>query len=400
MTANYYGMYQQLDDYVRRYEHRRNEQQRQSGEDPYEAMLDILQAPYNALRNYDEFLRGLKEQLSAEEAEVWRAYPDYTLTTVPRTPDEARRNVRPELHARLEALTRSLADKGFLFEDAAPSGGMGYMRNYLFGLVNEMICRPNGTILSEACLHWWMDIVDGGDSAKLREMYPEYRVVPHEGTITGEAKHGRIPMNLQIPDTREVIPSIDQMEVLLSKCRRFAVVDCMCRVAQDRAHKRECSFPVEGVCLEFDAVAESEIAAGTAKEITRREALDIIRRCRDLGMVQIISNAEHPLCVCNCCKCCCVCMRSLERYEDTVCEVSRYAADAAARENCVGCGSCARMCVMEAVSIVNGKVQIASQKCIGCGLCVSRCPKAVLRMVKRPGAIDRVAQTDLQRVYL
>lgn len=157
---------------------------------------------------------------------------------------------------------------------------------------------------------------------------------------------------------------------------------------------------MEGVCLEFDAAAESELAGGAAREITKQEALDIIRRCWDLGMVQIISNAEHPLCVCNCCKCCCACLRSMERFEDTFGEVSRYVADAAAREKCVGCGACGKVCPMDAVAVVNGKVQVASQKCIGCGLCVSRCPKAVLKMAKRPGAIDRIAQMELQRVYL
>lgn len=59
------------------------------------------------------------------------------------------------------------------------------------------------------------------------------------------------------------------------------------------------------------------------------ETLDILRRCREAGLVQSISNAEHPLCLCNCCECCCVCIRSLKRFEDTVAQASRYIADVA-----------------------------------------------------------------------
>lgn len=363
-------------------------------------MLQILQAPYNDLRNYDQFLEALRQLLTPEEAEVWCVYPDFTMTTTARTPAEVMDDVRPALRPRLEELTRSLVQKCFMFEDTAPSGQTGYVRTYFFEIVNRLIYHPDGTLLADACLRWWLDIVDGGDSAKLREPYPEYRVLPHEGTLTGDSQYGRIPMNLEIPDTRQVISSIDRAAEILKQCRRFAVTACLCRVAKDRDHSRLCDFPVADVCLMFDAAADGDIAAGNAREITYEETLSIMRRCRDLGMVQIISNAEHPLCICNCCKCCCVCMRSLERYEDTVGETSRYAAEAAHRENCIGCGGCARACPMDAVTLTEIGVQVASQKCIGCGVCVSKCPKGVLKLIKRPGAIERIVQTDLERVYL
>lgn len=396
MMTNFYGMYQTLGDHMRRYEKQRSGQP----EDPHEQMLDMLQEPYNELRNYQEFLVALRQALTAEEAEVWCVYPDYTFRTVPRTPAELQNCVRPEIQTRLEALSDSLAQKGFLIEAPGLSGQKGYMRNYLFGLANFLIYHPDGTLFSDACYHWFRDIVDGGDSAKLREVHPEYRVLPHEGTLTGETKYGRIPMNLEIPDTREVIPSIDRAEEILKKCYRFAAVKCLCRVAKDRDHSRTCDHLVDDVCLMFDEVADGEIAAGTAKELTLEETLDVLRRCREDGLVQVISNAEHPLCICNCCACCCVCLRSLKRFEDTVAEGSRYTADVHNRENCVGCGACVRLCPMEACALQNGKVQVKNQQCIGCGLCVSQCPKGVLKMAKRPGASDRLIQRELDRVYI
>lgn len=166
-------------------------------------MLDLLQAPYNTLRNYDEFLTALRQITTAEEAEIWRSYPDYTLKTVSCTPAQISIAIKPEIHPRLKELSRSLADKGLLIEENTPSGERGYIRNYLFAIANYLIYHPDDTLLSDACYHWFRDLVDREDSAKLREIYPEYRVLPHEGALTGDQKYGRIPMNLDIPDTRE-----------------------------------------------------------------------------------------------------------------------------------------------------------------------------------------------------
>ncbi len=395
MVTNYYGMYQRLEDYVRK----SGGDQPQRTE-PVQHMLDLLQAPYNALRNYDQFLAALRQQVTPEEAEVWCVYPDYTLRTIAKTPEEVMEDVRPGLRPRLTELSQSMARKGFLLEDTAPSGQTGYIRTYFYEIASRLIYHPDGTSLAEAFLRWWIDVVDGGDSAKLRESYPEYRVLPHEGALTGDSRHGKIPMNLEIPDTREILPDIDFAETLLKKCRRYAVTDCICRVAKDMDHSRPCSFPVKDVCLMFDAVADGGIASGDAREISREEALQIIRRCRDLGMVQIISNAEHPLCVCNCCKCCCACLRSMERYEDTVGEASRYVAEAVHSDACVHCGKCQKVCPMEAVDISGAYTYVQAQRCIGCGVCVSQCPQGVLKLSKRPGAIDHIAQKNLDRVYI
>ncbi len=72
MAANYYGMYRRLEEYVRRAGQARCA-------DPRETMLQMLLAPYNDPKNYDEFLEALRQLLAPEEAEVWPAYPDFAL---------------------------------------------------------------------------------------------------------------------------------------------------------------------------------------------------------------------------------------------------------------------------------------------------------------------------------
>lgn len=44
------------------------------------------------------------------------------------------------------------------------------------------------------------------------------------------------------------------------------------------------------------------------------------------------------------------------------------------KENCVGCGSCARHCPAMAISMVDGRPAVDESRCLGCGACEYYCP--------------------------
>ncbi len=48
---------------------------------------------------------------------------------------------------------------------------------------------------------------------------------------------------------------------------------------------------------------------------------------------------------------------------------------------CLGIGSCADVCPMDAISIKNGVAFVNENKCIGCGKCVEVCPRRVVEIV-------------------
>lgn len=49
---------------------------------------------------------------------------------------------------------------------------------------------------------------------------------------------------------------------------------------------------------------------------------------------------------------------------------------------CIGCGSCAAICPVGAIKLVDGKAQISAKKCIKCGSCASFCPVSAITIEK------------------
>ena len=51
------------------------------------------------------------------------------------------------------------------------------------------------------------------------------------------------------------------------------------------------------------------------------------------------------------------------------------------RDHCVACGSCVKVCPVQAVEIVRGvTARVNPDKCVGCGRCVAECPASVIRL--------------------
>lgn len=48
-------------------------------------------------------------------------------------------------------------------------------------------------------------------------------------------------------------------------------------------------------------------------------------------------------------------------------------------ENCVGCGSCAAQCPVEAIKENAGVYEINEDVCVGCGACAAQCPVEAIK---------------------
>ena len=48
---------------------------------------------------------------------------------------------------------------------------------------------------------------------------------------------------------------------------------------------------------------------------------------------------------------------------------------------CIGLGTCASVCPVNAIRVENGVAAVDYRLCIGCGRCVSACPKSIIRLI-------------------
>ncbi len=54
---------------------------------------------------------------------------------------------------------------------------------------------------------------------------------------------------------------------------------------------------------------------------------------------------------------------------------------------CLGYGSCARVCPVNAISVVNGLAKVDKTRCIACGKCVAVCPRKLIKLVPASATI-------------
>lgn len=205
-------------------------------------------------------------------------------------------------------------------------------------------------------------MAEGGAEGIMRPEPPLARVVPGRHSLP----------------TEWVLPYEDVVKIL-ERSKTFSVRDCICRVQQDLLG-RKCDFPIH-TCLAFSASGRPP----GPNDISRSEALALLDRCEEVGLVHTVSNVIQDLYyVCNCCGCCCGILRGItERgIQGSVARASYLAV--IDQERCAGCFVCMKRCQVRAIVETGGVATVDTERCIGCGLCVTGCQVKAVSLRKRP----------------
>jgi Pyruvate/2-oxoacid:ferredoxin oxidoreductase delta subunit len=176
------------------------------------------------------------------------------------------------------------------------------------------------------------------------------------------------------------ILAYEDVKDLIENARKLAVTKCTCRLV---AHK--CDRTLEA-CLQVNNAAAYAIARGSGREVSVEEALDIVRKAEEEGLIHTTFNqrsVDHV--ICNCCGCCCQFLPVQIEKGIPVADPSRFEAQVDP-DICSGCETCLDRCYFDALQMVQGDeggetmAQVDPDKCLGCGLCKVTCPEDAIAM--------------------
>jgi len=161
---------------------------------------------------------------------------------------------------------------------------------------------------------------------------------------------------------------------------KLAIMDCICCKAKETIGDLCKQSDIYERCMTFGRAAENTIEKGWSRQISPDEALEILSKFDEIGLVPQPGNSKSPMYMCNCCGCCCGLLTNLKKLEfvDEVFATNYYSE--IDPELCARCETCVSRCQMGAITVEDGIANVNRKLCLGCGLCVTTCPADAIKL--------------------
>lgn len=205
-----------------------------------------------------------------------------------------------------------------------------------------------------------------------------------------------------IPISKDVaaeirISAYEDAETIIKAQTKIVVQPCICR----REHEfvgEKCQYPEE-VCLSFGTGAYYYEANNLGRAIGVEEALAILEKGREAGLVLQPGNAQKPTNICMCCGCCCQILKNIKKLPKPAAFVHSNYFARVDDDACVACGLCAERCHMDAIT-VGDTAQVNPDRCIGCGVCVPTCPTDAMKYMQKEISEHYVPPVNIAETYM
>ncbi len=277
------------------------------------------------------------------------------------------REMFPKRAESIEELLNRMARRGTVFVS-----GQGEKRKY----------RLLPSVVGWAETPYWAG-KDTDDVRKLAPLWIRYRDEAYGAELARGLPPVRVlPISETLRESSEVLP----YEALATKVEAqsfCAVGKCPCRQMK-RYVGEGCDHSLEN-CLHFGDMARYMVEQGMAREVSKKETLEILRESNQEGLVHVSDNLSEGLTstICNCCGCCCTFLDTKKRTGLHTFAPSAYVARVDG-ELCIACGTCEDRCPMEAIAVGDDDVSEVDQAlCIGCGVCTPTCTEDAVDLVHR-----------------
>jgi NAD-dependent dihydropyrimidine dehydrogenase PreA subunit len=197
---------------------------------------------------------------------------------------------------------------------------------------------------------------------------PQLRVIPIEQTVEHE----------------QSITTYDELKnVIETVGEPIAVMECICRQAKDLLDESCKKTELRESCFAFRGAAKMYIEKDLAREISKEEAIKILEKAQDDGLVLQPGNSLRPMNICTCCGCCCGILSAQNTLEEPA---QFFATNFYAKvdpDECIGCEICVDRCNMEAIDMEDAIAVVNLARCIGCGACVPTCTSEAIKLYRK-----------------
>lgn len=278
--------------------------------------------------------------------------------------------------AKAEKLLDRLCEKALLVDSDYRGERQFVMPPPMAGFIEFALMRTRGDI----------------DQKYLSELYYQYMNVEEDFVkdlfFATETRLGRVYVQEPVltNDKTNHILDYERATHIVEEAKYIGLGTCYCRHKMYHAgHPCEINAPWD-VCLTFDNVARSLAEHGDyARLISKEEAKEVLERSYESNLVQIGENVrEHPAFICNCCGCCCEALQAARRFSPMPPVATTNYMPKVSVKTCIGCGKCAKVCPILAISMKEGRPVIDGEICLGCGVCARNCPTKAISLERRP----------------
>ncbi len=277
---------------------------------------------------------------------------------------------------KIEPILKKMVEKGLALHSARDGLDYYMTAQFVIGIWEYQVNRLDKELIKDFNEYVPFLMKEQG-KVKTKQL----RVIPVSQSINAEMK----------------VMGYEEAETIIRSQSKIVVAPCICRKEHNMMGKG-CGRMIES-CLVFGGGAYFYEERGVGRTITSDEAIDILHKGIEQGLVLQPGNSKKPMNICMCCSCCCQILSNIKKSDSPSEFVNSSYFSKVNEDTCIACGNCEEKCPMDAITIEDTAF-VNIDRCIGCGLCVAACENGSITLFPKDEENKWVPPDNTLKTYL